>query len=60
MHAPWTAAFHDPLLKRIAELFTPDDYLVGGCVRDFCLGVPPADFDIVSFGDVWQLAERIA
>lgn len=60
MHAPWTAAFHDPLLKRIAELFTPDDYLVGGCVRDFCLGVPPADFDIVSFGDVWQLAGKIA
>lgn len=60
MHAPLTAAFHDPLLKRIADLFTPDDYLVGGCVRDFCLGVPPADFDILSFGDVWQLAERIA
>jgi len=60
MHAPWTAALHDPILKRIAELFTPDDYLVGGCVRDFCLGIPPADFDLVSFGDVWTLAERIA
>lgn len=60
MHAPWTAALHDPILKRIADLFTPEDYLVGGCVRDFCLGIPPADFDLVSFGDVWTLAERIA
>jgi len=60
MLAPWNAAFHDPLVGRIADLFTPDDYLVGGCVRDFCLGLPPADFDIVSFGDVWTLAERIA
>lgn len=60
MHAPWTAAFHDPLIGRIAELFSPDDYLVGGCVRDFCRGVPPADFDIVSFGDVWTLAGKIA
>lgn len=38
----------------------PNTYLVGGTVRDILLGVPPADYDLVTLDDPRQMAGRIA
>ena len=60
MHELSTAAFHNPILSPLLDLFTEDDYLVGGCIRDLLLAKSPVDFDIVTFGDVWAKAAAIA
>jgi hypothetical protein len=46
-------------LRTITDLFAEGTYLVGGCIRDMLLGNKPSDFDVVTFGDVWQKARQI-
>ncbi|MEA3221787.1 MAG: HD domain-containing protein [Thermodesulfobacteriota bacterium] len=56
----WDIALKDSILSRISEFFNSNTYLVGGCVRDMVMDRPPKDYDIVTFGDVWGLAQKVA
>ncbi|MBL9172206.1 MAG: HD domain-containing protein [Verrucomicrobiales bacterium] len=49
-----------PSLRRILKE-TPDlagAHLVGGCVRDWLLGIPPKDFDVEVYGLPWDRLVR--
>ncbi len=50
------------ILTRFTELASPDQplYLVGGAVRDFLLGQPCKDYDLVGTGDVRGIARHFA
>ncbi len=50
------------ILTRLTELASPDQplYLVGGAVRDFLLGQPCKDYDLVGTGDVRGIARQFA
>ncbi|MBN2297339.1 MAG: CCA tRNA nucleotidyltransferase [Deltaproteobacteria bacterium] len=50
----------NPTLSAIEDLFSPETYLVGGCIRDMLRGQEPLDFDIVTFSDVGSFADKIA
>ncbi len=48
------------LIAKQAERSEVALYLVGGFVRDLCLGTPSVDFDLVVEGDAIGLAQRLA
>jgi len=50
------------ILTRLTEPASPDQplYLVGGAVRDFLLGQPCKDYDLVGPGDVRGIARQFA
>src|SRR3954447_15280738 len=56
-----TAALHcaHPELGVVRKRADVPVYLVGGAVRDFLLGHPRADVDLVVVGDAAALAERL-
>jgi len=50
------------IIKRINKFTSPDQplYLVGGAVRDYLLGQPCKDYDLVCTGDVRKIARQFA
>jgi len=56
----WSLVSENKILNHISDRLRPNTYLVGGCIRDMLLGRQPDDFDIVTFRDVWTLAQEIA
>jgi len=50
------------IITRITEFTSPDQplYLVGGAVRDYLLGHPVKDFDLVGSGDIRKIARHFA
>ncbi len=49
-----------PLADCLHGSRVPHVYLVGGAVRDWMLGRPAADYDVVVFGDPARLAQKLA
>ena len=49
-----------PLADCLHGSQVPRLYLVGGAVRDWMLGRPVADYDVVVFGDPARLAQKLA
>ncbi len=56
----WNTVSGNRIISRISGILPDETYLVGGCVRDILRDETPSDYDIVTFSDVWQLAESIA
>ena len=55
-----TIAKDNEVLRRISPSLDESDYLVGGSVRDLLLGKDPLDYDILTFGNVWEKAVSLA
>ena len=51
-----TIAKDNEVIRRISLSLDESDYLVGGSVRDLLLGKNPVDYDILTFGNVWDKA----
>jgi poly(A) polymerase len=60
MPEPWTIVSGNEVLRRISLSLDENDYLVGGSVRDLLLGKDPLDYDILTFGNVWDKAVSLA
>ena len=56
----WTIAKDNEVIRRISLSLDESDYLVGGSVRDLLLGKIPVDYDILTFGNVWDKAVSLA
>ncbi|MCD6571265.1 MAG: CCA tRNA nucleotidyltransferase [Deltaproteobacteria bacterium] len=56
----WNIALKDRIISRISRFLGNNTYLVGGCVRDLLMNKPSKDYDIVTFTDVWALAQKVA
>ncbi len=56
----WNIVTGHEAIDKIIPLFDAPAYMVGGCLRDIFLRSEPDDYDIVTFGDVWSLAQAIA
>ncbi len=55
-----TIAKDNEVIRRISQSLDENDYLVGGSVRDLLLGKIPIDYDILTFGNVWDKAITLA
>jgi len=60
MPEQWTIAKDNEVIRRISRTLDESDYLVGGSVRDLLLGKIPVDYDILTFGNVWDKALTLA
>ncbi len=60
MPEPLTIASNNGVIRRISPSLDESDYLVGGSVRDLLLGKDPLDYDILTFGNVWDKAVSLA
>ncbi|HDP25022.1 MAG TPA: CCA tRNA nucleotidyltransferase [Deltaproteobacteria bacterium] len=56
----WRSVSENQVVSCIADLLPEGTVLVGGCIRDFFLGIDPQDIDIIVPVDVWVIARRIA
>ncbi len=56
----WNTVSNNSFLREILDLFDRETYLVGGCLRDMLLGIKSADYDLVTFDDVWERSAELA